>query len=84
MTATLQLSGNPLDQLRTTALGPYAGLYKRYLSDRGYAPSPSGLAPPRSFLATGHLTNCASPLRTYNYVKNRLAPAQASSGVGIC
>jgi len=39
--------------------------------------------PPRSFLATDHLTNCASSSRTYNYVKNRLAPAQASSGVGI-
>ena len=45
MTATLQLSGNPLDQLRTTALGPYAGIYEGYLSDRGYAPSPSGVAP---------------------------------------
>ncbi len=39
MTATLQLSGNPLDQLRTTALGPFAGIYEGYLSDRGYAPS---------------------------------------------
>ena len=42
MTATLQLSGNPLDQLRTTALGPYAGIYEGYLSDRGYAPSTAG------------------------------------------
>ena len=45
MTATLQLSGNPLDQLRTTVLGPYAGIYEGYLSDRGYAPSPPGGAP---------------------------------------
>ena len=45
MIATLQLSGNPLDQMRTTALGLYAGIYEGYLSDRGYAPSPSGGAP---------------------------------------
>ena len=53
MTATLQLSGNPLDQLRTTALGPYAGIYEGYLSDRGYAPSTPGGAPrARSSLPT--------------------------------
>lgn len=42
MTATLQLSANPLDQLRATALAPYAGIYEGYLSDGGYAPSTRG------------------------------------------
>jgi len=39
MTATLQLSGNPLDQLLATALAPYAGIYEQYLGGHGYAPS---------------------------------------------
>jgi hypothetical protein len=39
MTANLQLSGNPLGQLRATPLAPYAGVYAGYLGDRGYAPS---------------------------------------------
>jgi len=39
MTATLQLSGNPLGQLRSTPLALYAGVYEDYLSDCGYAPS---------------------------------------------
>ncbi len=38
---------------------------------------------PRLFPVTGHLTSCAGSSRTCNYVKNPLAPAQASSGVGI-
>jgi site-specific recombinase XerD len=42
MTATLQLSANPLDQLRATALAPFAGIYEGYLSDHGYAPSTQG------------------------------------------
>jgi site-specific recombinase XerC len=42
MTATRQLSANPLDQLRATPLAPYAGIYEGYLSDRGYAPSTKG------------------------------------------
>lgn len=42
MTATLQLSGNPLGQLRSTALAPYAEIYEGYLGDRGYAPSTQG------------------------------------------
>ena len=46
MTATLQLSGNPLDQLRATALAPYADIYEGYLGDRGYAPSTQGRLPP--------------------------------------
>ncbi len=39
--------------------------------------------PPRSFPATGHLTNCGSSSRTCNYVKNWPAPMQGSPGVGI-
>jgi hypothetical protein len=39
MTATLQLSGNPLGQLRPTPLAPHAGVYEGYLRDCGYAPS---------------------------------------------
>ena len=42
MTATLQLSANPLDQLRATVLAPYAGIYEGYLSEGGYAPSTKG------------------------------------------
>ena len=42
MTATLQLSGNSLGQLRSTPLAPYAGVYEDYLSDCGYAPSTKG------------------------------------------
>jgi len=42
MTATLQLSGNPLGQLRSTPLAPYAGVYEGYLGDHGYAPSTKG------------------------------------------
>ena len=42
MTATLQLSGDPVEQLRATTLAPYAGLYARHLSDYGYAPSTQG------------------------------------------
>ena len=42
MTATLQLSGDPLEQLRSTTLAPSAGLYARHLSDYGYAPSTQG------------------------------------------
>ena len=42
MTATLQLSENPLGQLRSTPLAPYAGIYEGYLGDHGYAPSTQG------------------------------------------
>jgi hypothetical protein len=42
MTATLQLSGNPLGQRRSTPLAPCAGVYEDFLSDFGYAPSTKG------------------------------------------
>jgi integrase/recombinase XerC len=42
MTATLQLSGNPLGQLRSTPLAPYAGVFEDYLRDGGYASSTQG------------------------------------------
>jgi hypothetical protein len=38
MTATLQLSGNPLEKLRATTLAPYAGIYAKHLSDYGCSP----------------------------------------------